>query len=97
MRSDTARWIEDVICKPRGWLDLDHDDDKTSTRAADKKIIPLVESNVINYNAWPFPRIESTRFTALPQSERDFIEGVLLGAIESAESRLRKRSVPDAL
>lgn len=97
MRSVTARWIEDIMVKPRGWLDTDHDGDTASTPAADTNVIPLVESNVIEYNTWPFPRVDKTRFTSLPQSERDFIEGQLLGAIESAESRLGKRSVPDAL
>lgn len=100
MRSSTARWIEEVMDRPLGWLDADHDGDKLTARPADTNVtnvIPLVESNVIEYNQWPFPRVDKSRFTSLPQSERDFIEGQLLGAIESAESRLGKRSVPDAL
>lgn len=97
MRSDTARWIEEATNKPRGWLDLDHDGENVPAQSADTNVIPLLESNVIEYNTWPFPRIDKARFTSLPQSERDFIEGKLLGAIESAESRLGKRSVPDAL
>lgn len=44
-----------------------------------EKIIPLP--------AWPFRRIEQSRFSALPPDEQAFVEGQLLSAIKDAELR----------
>lgn len=93
MRSSTARWIELVCAKPHGWLDQEHGTHAIGHSVDMTKSHLFVQSNIAHYPIWPFPRIDQARFFALPQSERDVIEGILIGALQSAETRLGKRSV----
>lgn len=80
----SARKIEKAFNKPVGWMDHADDDQKGNSRPG----FQGVEQNVMPYFRWPFRRIEQQRFLALPQSEQDVIEGMLIGAVQAAEARI---------
>jgi len=50
------------------------------------------ESNVHYTVQWPFPRIDLKRVLRLPAEDREFVERLLLVAIEERESALRKQT-----
>lgn len=95
MRSGTARWIETTMGKPKGWIDQDHETPSIS-RSDDANVNALrIESPAATYSSnWPFRKLRIERVSALPQSELEIIEGMLIGAIESVEARLTKHPVP---
>lgn len=90
MRSGTARWIESQLNKPQGWLDRDHQDGISHSgdfpfpnQRAESVVAPFVIQ-------WPFKNLRIERVAALPPSEIEVLEGMLLGAITTIEARLNK-------
>ncbi|MCK9550282.1 MAG: hypothetical protein M0R29_05960 [Aquamicrobium sp.] len=92
INSDSARYIEKKVGKASGWMDQPFPVSDVTPSAYSKAIPMAVESNVASFTAWPFTRIDADRFFALPKEERDVIEGMVIHAIQDAETRTRKRS-----
>ena len=83
--------------KPKGWIDQEHEASSIS-RSDDANVnIHRLETAVSAYSLpWPFRKLRIERVAALPQSELEIIEGMLIGAIESVEARLTKHPAPNA-
>jgi hypothetical protein len=97
MRSGTARWIESQLEKPLGWLDQEHSNAYT-IRSDDGVVLPVrIESAAAHYiDRWPFPNLRVERVAALPRSELEIIEQILMSAIAAFEARQKKHVVPNA-
>jgi len=80
----SARLIERAFDKPVGWLDHFSEFPPAPEQAA----VVRIESGFQPYNTWPFRRLDARRFFSLPQSEQDVIEGMIIGAVQSAEARI---------
>jgi len=97
MRSGTARWIEAQLHKPMGWLDQEHTDGYISRSDDGVVAPPRIESAFAQYNnRWPFPNLRVERVAALPPSELEIIEQILMSAISAFEARQQKPLVPHA-
>lgn len=71
MGSAMARSLEEALGKPRGWMDTA----PTGSASAESFSRP------VKVSPWPFPRIPEAQLRALPESDRNRIEGALALAI----------------